>query len=83
MGNYTFAQGLTASAFSILIVFGILILLSFIVSLLKYVGKEEAPVKQKKQSPKSPEPVVETGTVQDSQLIAAIVASCIVSDSKN
>lgn len=84
MPNYTIAQGLTTSIFSILIVFGVLILLSFIISLLKYVGKEEEdPVKKSKPSPSRPQPVVESSPGQDSELIAAIVASCLASESKN
>lgn len=75
MNPFGLSDALFVSIFSMLIVFLILILLTAIISLLKYIpGGEEAPKKSVKKAPAAAKSAL------DGRMIAMLTASCVAQE---
>ncbi len=76
MNPFGLSDALFVSVFSMLIVFLILILLTAIISLLKYIpgGEEEAPKKPAKKAPAAAKSAL------DGRMIAMLTASCVAQE---
>ncbi len=80
--TFSFSEGTSVSVFSMLIVFLILLLLSFIIYFLRYLPSAEN--KQKNAAVKASEPqasrAVSASDDQEERMVAMLVASCIAKD---
>lgn len=80
MNPFGLGDALFISVFSMLIVFLILILLTAIISALKYIpgGKEEAPTKPAKKAPAAAKAAAKPAL--DARMVAMLTASCVAQE---
>lgn len=72
-------EGLGTTIIGMAIVFATLALIAFVISLLKYIGKEKPKKEEKAVEPPKPveEPILETETVEDDLALIAVITASI------